>query len=448
MIGDRIEVNIAGGLDIPLPRMVHIRQKFKTVKVDNVAQTVTDQFKRPEVRAKIKPGMTIAVGCGSRGIANVAECAKQVIAELEALGAKPFIFPAMGSHGGATPEGQREVLESYGISESFVGCPIHSQMEVVELGKVDGMPVYMDKLAAAADGIVLICRIKPHTNFRAPIESGIVKMMTIGMGKIIGATELHTNGMDVFGSLLPKVAKFILSKKNFLIGVGMVENAADETALIEAVPAERVFEREPVLQQMSKDMMARIRFDEVDVLIVEKIGKNISGAGMDPNITGRNNRFIEWEAKPLVKKIAVLGLTPETHGNACGVGLADVTTMRLYKEMDIPITYANIIASTYLDGGMIPMIMNTDEEAIRLAVKTVVRVKPLECKIVRIRNTLELVDIHVSEPLMKQVRANSAEFEVVGEPEPLKFDAKGNLYPMLGKHQEYAHAVKDPQGVF
>jgi len=298
----------------------------------------------------------------------------------------------------------------------------------------------MDKLAAAADGVVLICRVKPHTNFRAPIESGIVKMMTIGMGKIVGATELHTNGMDTFGELLPKAAKFIMSKKNFLLGVAMVENAADETALIEVVPAEQTFEREPILQQKAKEMMARICFDEVDVLIVEKIGKNISGAGMDPNITGRNNRFIEWNMKPLVKKIVVLGLTPETHGNACGLGSADVTTMRVYKEVDIAKTYANIIASTYLDGGSIPMIMNNDEDAIRLAVKTVVRVKPQDCKIVRIRNTLELVDIHVSEPLMAQVRANSAQFEMVGQPEPLKFDAKGLLYPMLGKMETHAHA--------
>jgi hypothetical protein len=439
MIGDRIEVNIAGGLDIPLPRMVHIRQKFPAPKLASVSAAVAEQFKRPEVRAKIKPGMTIAVGCGSRGIANIAEAAKQLIAELKALGAKPFIFPAMGSHGGATAEGQREVLEGYGITESFVGCPIQSQMEVVELGKVDGMPVYMDKLAAAADGVIVLCRIKPHTNFRAPIESGIVKMLTIGMGKIVGATELHTYGMDVFDELLPKTAKFIMSKKNVLLGVGMVENAADETAIIEAVPAEQIFAREPVLQAKAKDFMPRICFDEVDVLIVERIGKNISGAGMDPNITGRNNRFIKWDMKPLVKKIVVLGLTPETHGNACGIGCADVTTMRLYKEMDIPKTYANIIASTYLDGGMIPMIMNTDQEAIQLAVKTVVRVKPQDCKVVRIRTTLDLMDIHVSEPLLAQVRANPSQFEVVGEPQPLKFDAKGNLYPMLGKHQEAAH---------
>ncbi len=440
MIGDRIEVNIAGGLDIPLPRMVHIRQKFATPKVASVSQTIAEQFQRPEVRAKVKPGMSIAVGCGSRGIANIAEAAKQVIVELKALGAKPFIFPAMGSHGGATAEGQREVLEGYGITESYVGCPIHSQMDVVELGKVDGMPVYMDKLAAGADGVVVLCRVKPHTNFRAPIESGIVKMLTIGMGKIIGASELHTYGMDSFGELLPKAAEFIMSKKNVLMGIGMVENAADETAIIEAVPAEQIFEREPVLQAKAKEFMPRICFDEVDVLIVEKIGKNISGAGMDPNITGRNNRAIEWNMKPHVKKIVVLGLTPETHGNACGLGAADVTTMRAYKDMDIAKTYANIIASTYLDGGCIPMIMNTDHEAIALAVKTVVRVKPQDCRIVRIRTTLELVDIHVSEPLLAQVKADPAQFVIVGEALPMKFDAKGTLNPMLGTVHEKAHA--------
>jgi hypothetical protein len=439
MIGDRIEVNIAGGLDIPLPRMVHIRQKFKTTRIDNVSRVVAEQFKRPEVRATVKPGMSIALGVGSRGIANLADCVKQVVADLKALGAKPFVFPAMGSHGGATAEGQRQVLEDYGVTEANIGCPVQSQMDVVELGKLDGMPVYMDKLAAAADGFAFVCRVKPHTNFRAPIESGIVKIMSIGMGKIVGATELHTNGMDTFGELLPKTAKFIMSKKNFLFGVGMVENAADETAIVEVVPAGELWEREPVLQAKAKEMMARICFDEVDALIIERIGKNISGAGMDPNITGRNNRFIEWDMKPLVKKIVVLGLTPETHGNACGIGCADVTTMRLYKEMDIPKTYANIIASTYLDGAMIPMIMNTDQEAIQLAVKTVVRVKPLDCKIVRIRNTLELVDIHVSEPLLAQVRANPDRFEIVGQPEPFKFDAKGALYPMLAKHHEPAH---------
>jgi hypothetical protein len=225
-----------------------------------------------------------------------------------------------------------------------------------------------------------------------------------------------------------------------LFGVAMVENAADETAIIEVVPAEQTFDREPALLEKAKSLMPRLQFDEIDVLVVEKIGKNISGSGMDPNITGRNCRFVEWNMKPFVKKIAVLGLTPETHGNATGLGAADVITMKLYKEVDIAKTYANIITSTYLDGGAIPIVMNTDDEAIRLAVKTVVRVKPQDTKIVRIANTLEVVDIHVSEPMLPYIKANPSMFEIVGEAEPLKFDAKGNLYPMLAKHHEHAPA--------
>jgi hypothetical protein len=421
--------------------MVHVRQKFQMPRLDSVSATVVDEFRKPEVRNKIKPGMTIAVGVGSRGVNNIAECTKAVIAELKALGAEPFVFPAMGSHGGATAEGQKEVLDGYGVTEAFIGCPVKSSMDVVEIAKADdGMPVYLDKNAAGADAIALICRIKPHTNFRAPIESGIVKMLTIGMGKIIGATTLHTYGMDMFGELLPKTAEIIMANKNFLFGVAMVENAADETAVIEVVPQEQVLEREPALQAKAKELMPRLQFDEVDVLVVEKIGKNISGSGMDPNITGRNCRFVEWNMKPLVKKIAVLGLTPETHGNATGLGAADVITMNLYKEVDIGKTYANIITSTYLDGGAIPIIMNTDQEAIQLAVKTVVRVKPEDTKIVRIATTLDVVDIHVSEPMLPFIKANPSLFEIVGELEPFKFDAKGGLYPMLAPHREHAPA--------
>jgi hypothetical protein len=431
MIPDRIETNIAGGLDFPIPRMVEVRQKFKTARLEDVTQAVADQFKRAEIKAKVKPGMTVAVGCGSRGIANVAEAAKAVVSELKKLGAKPFIFPAMGSHGGATSEGQRGVLEGYGITEETMGCPVKSDMDVVEIGKAaDGMPVYQDKNANAADGVVLVCRVKPHTNFRAPIESGIVKMMTIGMGKIIGATTLHTYGMEMFGTLLPEAAKVIMSKINFMFGVAMVENAHDETALVEAVPAEAVFTREPELQALAKQMMPRIKFDEVDVLIVEQIGKNISGSGMDPNITGRNNRKSDWNMKPEVKKIAILGLTPETHGNACGIGSGDVITMRLYKEMDVGITYANIITSTYLDGGAIPIIMNTDHDAIALACKTVVRTKPQDLKIVRILDTLHLTQIQISEALYRDAVKRPDDFEILGELETLAFDARGRIVPM------------------
>ena len=264
-------------------------------------------------------------------------------------------------------------------------------------------------------------------------------MLTIGMGKIIGASTLHTYGMDMFGVLLPKVAKIIMEKKNFLFGVAMVENAADDTALIEIVPSEEVLEREPLLLARAKELMPKLQFEEIDVLVVEKIGKNISGAGMDPNITGRNCRDVDWEMSPYVKKIAVLGLTPETHGNATGLGAADVITMDVYRELDIAKTYANVITSMYLDGAAIPIIINNDQEAIQLAVKTVVRVKPADAKIVRISTTLEVMDLHVSETLLHYIQSNLDKFEIVGEPEAMRFDAKGKIYPMLAP-RSHAHA--------
>jgi hypothetical protein len=428
MIGDRIEVNIGGGLDVPIPRMVNVRQKFPAVKLDDVAGEVAAQFKRPDIRAKIKPGQTIAVGCGSRGVNHIADAALAVVNGIKGLGGKPFIFPAMGSHGSATAEGQKQVLAGYGITESAMGCPVRATMDTVEVGRLeDGAPIHMDRFAAEADGVVLINRIKPHTNFRAPIESGILKMLVIGMGKIIGATTLHTYGMDTFGELLPRVGRIIMAKKNFLFGVGLVENAYDETALLEAIPAERLFVREAELQAQAKEMMPRLCFDEIDALIIDEMGKNISGAGFDPNITGRNNRCVDWNMKPRVQKIVVLGLTEETHGNATGMGLADVITMRLFRQMDVGPTYANVITSAYLDGAAIPIIMNTEREAIQLAIKTVLRVKPLDCKIVRIRNTLAIGQIQVSEPLLEVVRRDPGQFEVLGAPMAMKFDEQGNL---------------------
>ncbi len=435
MIGKQIEVNIGGGLDIQLPRMATVRQKFQTSKLRDVTEAIRLEFQRQDIRNKIKPGMSIAVGCGSRGVANIAECLIEIIQQLKSLGAKPFVFPAMGSHGGATAEGQREVLEGYGITEKALGCPLIADMGVDIVGVVDEMPVYMDQHAAKADGIIVVSRIKPHTNFRAPIESGIVKMLTIGMGKIEGATTLHSYGMDSFGELLPKAARHIIENKNILFGMAMLENAADETAVIEAVTAEDIFNREPELQALSKKLMPSLQFDEIDVLIVEEIGKNISGAGMDPNITGRNTRAVEWDMRPDVQKIAVMDLTSETHGNATGVGGADVITMKLYKKLDISKTYANVITSAYLDGGAIPIIMNTDEDAIKLAAKTVVRVKPEDLKIVRIKNTLEIVDISVSEPLLEYVRTNPHKFEILGDLLPMRFDDQGSLLSPNNKMQ-------------
>jgi hypothetical protein len=436
MIGDRIEVNIAGGLEVPLPRMVNVRQKFDSAHLGDIPGTIAWEFGRPEVRARIKPGQVIAVGCGSRGIANIGNIAKCVIRELQALGAKPFIFPAMGSHGAATAEGQRKVLEGYGITEAATGVPVRATMETVIVGHLDdGTPVHMDRFAAEADGVVVINRIKPHTAFRGATESGITKMLSIGIGKIIGAATYHTHGMDTFPELLPKVRDVHLAKRNVALGVAIVENAHDQTAQIEVMPGDRIAAREPALQEIAKRQMPQLYFDDIDVLVIDEMGKNISGAGFDPNITGRNRRAIKWNFGPRVKKIVVLGLTPETGGNATGLGGADVITMRLFRAVDIPSTYANIITSMNLDGGAIPIVMNTDRDAIALAVKTVVRVKPENCRIVRIRNTLELAQIQVSEPMLAEIRSRPDRFQIASPGSALAFDGGGRLAPLPSAHE-------------
>ena len=433
MIPDQIEVNIAGGLNFPLPPMASVRQKFNPKKLDDIAGAIRREFTHPEVRARVKPGQVIAVGCGSRGVANIALIACTVIQELKALGANPFIFPCMGSHGAATAEGQKKVLEAYGITEAATGVPIRATMDTVIAGHLDdGTPVHMDKFAAEAEAIVVINRIKPHTSFRGATESGLTKMLAIGIGKIVGAATYHTHGMDMFPELLPKVRNVNISVRNVLFGVGIVENAYDETAHVEIVPAENLATREPVLQTLAKGMMPQLFFDEIDVLIIDEMGKNISGAGFDPNIVGRNRRAVPWPAKPAVKKIVVLGLTRITHGNATGIGAADVITMRLYKELDVASTYANVITSMNLDGGCIPIVMNNDHDAIALAVKTVVRVKPENCRIVRIRNTLHLAEIEVSETMLAEVRRQPERFELIESPRAWSFDAQSNLAPLVG----------------
>jgi acyl-CoA synthetase (AMP-forming)/AMP-acid ligase II len=442
MIGERIEVNIAGGLDVALPKMVGVRQKFAAQRLADIPGAIAVEFGKPEIRARIKPGQVIAVGCGSRGIANIATIAKCVIRELQTLGAKPFIFPCMGSHGAATAEGQKKVLEGYGITEASTGVSIRATMDTTVVGALDdGTPVHMDAHAAQAEGIVVINRIKPHTAFRGPTESGLTKMLAIGIGKIIGATTYHSHGMDTFPTLLPKVRDVNIAKRNVLFGVGIVENAHDQTALIELLPAEQIASREPQLQEMAKSLMPRLLFSEIDVLVIEEMGKNISGAGFDPNITGRNRRNVQWKQDPLVKKIVVLGLTPESHGNATGIGGADVTTMRLYRDMDIGATYANIITSMNLDGAALPIVMNNDREAIALAVKTVVRVRPQDCRIVRVRNTLELGDIQVSEPMIGEVRAHPEHFQILSPASALAFDAGGNLPRLPSPNDPALHAV-------
>ena len=439
-MSDRFEVPIAGGLDVPLPRMARVRQTFDPTRLGDVGAAVRAELERPEVAGLVEPGQRIAVGCGSRGVANVAETAKTVVEALRRLGAEPFLFPAMGSHGGATALGQTGVLANYGVTEAAMGAPVRSTMDTVVIGALDdGTPIHVDRYAHEADGIVLINRIKPHTNFRADIESGIVKMIGIGMGKHAGATALHFHGMDRFGDLLPKVAEHVLADANtrFLFGVGLVENAYDETAIVEAIPAPRLFERERALQAEAKARMGRIFFHDFDVLVIDRMGKEISGAGFDPNVTGRNNRGVEGFDDPVVNKIVVLDLTDTTHGNATGLGLADVITRRLFDRIDYGATWANVITSNYLDGGTVPIVMRTAREAVALGAKTALRVESGEARIVRIRDTLTLGTIMVSEPMLEEVRAHP-DMEAIGEPEPFAFTPDGRLEPIA---LEMSHAA-------
>ena len=424
---DRIQVNLSGGLEVPLPRMVPVRQSFDGSRIEDLKAAVAQQFQRPEIAARVKSGAEIAIGAGSRGVANISEIVAALVAEIKARGGRPFVFPAMGSHGGATAEGQAELLAGYGVSEKEVGAPVRSSMETVLLGNMpDGTPVHADRNAHEADGVILVNRIKPHTSFRGATESGIVKMMTIGMGKIAGATILHNHGMDRFPEVLPPVAAFIMERMPILFGVGVIENAYEETAFLEAILPEVLLAREVELQVQAKERIGRLYFDDIDVLVIEQMGKEISGAGFDPNVTGRNSRGVVGFDLPRTKKIVVLDLSRNTHGNATGIGLADVITATLFKKIDFPATYGNVITSAYLDGGGIPIVMNTPREAIQVAVKTVLRTKPENTRIVRIRDTLSLDEILVSEPMLEEVKRHP-DMETIGGAAPFLFDEKGNL---------------------
>lgn len=399
-----------------IPPVATVRQHFEEHRISKIPERVEEELGRPGISSLIQKDARIAVGVGSRGIANLALIVKSLIDGLKRRGARPFVFPAMGSHGGATPEGQKAVIQSYGITEEYIGAPIRATMEVVERARMaGGTPLYVDQYADEADGIVLVNRIKPHTAFRGPIESGIVKMMIIGMGKIAGAAVMHGDqGMDRFGSVLPEAARVLMPHISFLFGLGLIEDAYDHTAVIEAIPARTLILREEELLEQAKAMMPRLYIDTVDVLVIDQIGKEISGGGFDPNIAGRNCRGITGFDAVASNKLVILGLSPHTHGNATGVGLADVITRKLFDAIDLQATYTNVITSTYLDGAAIPIVMDSEKEAVQLAIKAVPRVKPADIRLVRIKDTLSMKDIVVSEALLGDARRHPS-MEVISE---------------------------------
>lgn len=423
-------VNLAGMAPERLPRMIPVKQTFESRRIDpaDLHEAVAAQFRREGIGDAVKPGMRIAIGVGSRGISNLVAIVRAVVTELRNRGAEPFIVPAMGSHGGGTAEGQREVLAGYGISEEHVGVRIEASMDTVHLGNVQGdVEVHFDRVAyEQADGIVVVARIKPHTDFKAPIESGIHKMLAIGMGKHKGAAYLHQFGFHRFGTLLPAAASLIMERTPFLFGVGIVEDAYHETAHVECVPKAQLPDREQALLVEAKRLMPRFWLSDIDVLVVDEIGKNISGSGMDPNVTGRSGAGGMFGDGPRIGKIVVRNLTRATKGNAVGIGLVDFTTRRTVEQIDFAAMYTNVITSLGTEGGRLPLILDSDETAIAAAVFSSGARNHELAKIVRIRDTLSIHEIYVSEGLYREIEAHPM-MEPIGPPEDWKFDAMGNV---------------------
>jgi hypothetical protein len=413
--------------NIPIPPIVKIRQKFDATRLENPVEVLRQELKKPGSVDRIVPGQSVAVAVGSRGIAHIAEFTKATLDAIREAGAFPFIVPCMGSHGGATAEGQTELLSHFGITEALMGAPIHSSMEVVEIAQLEiGLPIYVDRIASEADAIVVINRIKPHTAFRGTVESGILKMIAIGLGNQKGAEACHQLGFKYMAENVPAMAMVMIELLPIVFGVALVENAYDETCCVEVLPIEIVVTREPELLEEAKARLPKILFSQIDVLIIDYIGKNISGDGMDPNVTGRYPTPYAMGG-PEVSKMAVLDLTPESKGNANGVGTADFTTKRLVDKMDMEATYANGLTSTVCAPTKIATTLANQEDTIKAAIKTCNILDFKQCRLVRIQDTLHLGEIEISTTLLEEAKLQ-ADIEILSDSYFWSFDEEGNLF--------------------
>lgn len=416
--------------DVQIPRMFHARQTFPKhfIAPEEIPSVVEKELSQPQFSSKIKRGMNIAITAGSRGIRNVDIITKVIVDFVKSKGANPFIVPAMGSHGGANAQGQIELLAGYHITPETMGCPIKSSMEVVELGISElGRPVYMDRNAYESDGIIVSCRLKPHNAFRGPIESGPCKMMTVGLGKQKGAEQVHSDGMDKIAKNIPTMAKVVLEKARILLAIPCLENAYDETMKIEAILPENILTREAELLKLAFDNMPKILVGEGDVLIVDEIGKNYSGTGVDPNITGTfSTPYASGGVK--VQRTCFLNLSEASHGNALGVGLASAITKKIFDAMDIEMVYPNCITSTVLSSARIPCVVYDDKEAIKICIRTCNDIDKSNVKVIRIPNSLHISEIMLSEAYYESVKAGHYPgLEAIDEPAPLDFDEADNL---------------------
>jgi len=395
-------------MNFPLPQMHRVRQVFPRESLGDIEVAVRAEMAKPEIFAKIVPGARVAVAVGSRGIQNLAAIVKTTLECVKVAGGEPFIVSAMGSHGGGTSQGQRQVLEGYGITEEAMGVPVVTNMDVISLGQTDqGLDIYFDKTALDADLIIPINRVKMHTDFVADLQSGLCKMLVIGLGNHIGCTAMHENGFEAFGGILPEAASIILKKAPVGFGIAIIENAYDETAIIEAVPAEQLIEREKELLKISQANMALLMVPEIDVLIVEEIGKDISGAGFDPNILGKSYLLKEFALPvPRIGRMVLYGISEKSHGNALGMGVFDVITRKVFNQLDLESTYANAIAAKCTDDAKIPIIASDEEQALRIAIKILDGDNRKNLKIVKIKNTLTLDTIEVSDALLPHVNGH------------------------------------------
>jgi hypothetical protein len=411
------------------PKMVRIKQQFHTNPVKDIPAAVRAELSRIEPQKIIGQGQTVAITAGSRGIANLAVVVGEVVRELKKIGAKPFIIPAMGSHGGATAQGQKKILEHYGVTRQALGVPIKSSMQVVRIGATpDGIPVYLDRNASQADHIVVLNRVKPHTDFKGQIESGLMKIMAIGLGKQKGA-DLYHNAIVRMGHypVLTSVAKVILQKCPIAFGLALVENQRDETEIIRAIPAADIEKTEPQLLRKAKRLLPQIPFNPIDLLIVDWMGKEISGTGMDQNVIGRT--VISYhgpDTKIDVLRIFVRDLTADSQGNATAIGNADFTTQRLVDKIDRHATYMNAFTSSCPEAVRIPPYFKSDREVIKTALGTIGLVEPQNARIVHIRDTLHLEEMYISQTMIKEAEKMKG-IRITGKQRPLKFGQDGNL---------------------
>jgi hypothetical protein len=413
--------------------MFVVRQKFPDRRLADIPATVAREMSQSGFGANLKPGARIAIGVGSRGIANIATIARSVAQYWTARGMKPFVFPAMGSHGAATAEGQADVLAHYGIIAETVGCPVISSLDVVPLTRTpEGIQTYMDRSAFESDGVMFLGRVKWHTDFEDTIESGLFKMMAIGLGKFAGAGHYHTYAYKLgLGRVIRSIGREVLKSGKILGGLAILEDAWHNTAQLTAVPVEIMERREEELLALAKSWMARIPMD-LDILIVNEIGKDVSGAGMDTKVVNRGSlgQYNPWQCAPRIERIFVRGLSGNTYGNAIGVGLADIVTDRLVNGIDSSPTYINALTASTLPPVRIPIHFGTDRECLERLMPTVGKFDMQTVRIGWIHNSLELSPIALSENLRGEIASNPL-LEIAEGPLDLTFDPAGDLEPML-----------------